>query len=45
MESQESFNNSIIDNVLSFPMRPHMTYLVKQNQGYHNLKTTRKSIF
>jgi hypothetical protein len=45
MESQETFNNSIVDNVLSFPTRHHMTYLVKRNQGYRNPKTARNCGF
>jgi hypothetical protein len=45
MESPETFNDVIVDNFLSFQMHPHMTYLVKRNQGYHNPKTTRKCGF
>jgi hypothetical protein len=45
MESRETFHNTIVDNVLSFPMSPYMTYLVKWNQGYQNPKTTRKCGF
>jgi hypothetical protein len=45
MESHETFHNTIVDNVLNSPTSPHMTYLVKWNQGYQNLKTTRKCGF
>jgi hypothetical protein len=45
MHSQETFNNSIVDKILSFSMHPHSTYLVKPNQSYSNQKTVRKREF
>jgi hypothetical protein len=45
MESQGTFNNSIVHNILRFLTYPHMTYLVKRNQDYRNPKTARKCGF
>jgi hypothetical protein len=45
MQSQETSNYSIVDKFLSFQMHPHVTYLVKPNQSYHNQKTARKREF
>jgi hypothetical protein len=38
MESPETFNDVIVDNVLSFPTHPHSTYLIKPNPSYCNQK-------
>jgi hypothetical protein len=45
IQSQETSNNSIVENILSFPMHPDMTYLVKANQSYRsqNREETRVS--
>jgi hypothetical protein len=40
-----TFNTNIADNVLSFLMHPYMTYLVKRNQSYYDLKTAWKRWF
>jgi hypothetical protein len=45
IQSQESSNNGIVENVLSFLIHPHTTYLVKLNPSYHNRKTARKCGF
>jgi hypothetical protein len=45
MHSQETFDNSIVDNIISFLTHPHSTYLVKPNQSYRNRKTVRKREF
>jgi hypothetical protein len=45
IHSQETFNYSIVDNILSFLTHPHSTYLVKPNQSYRNRKTVRKHGF
>jgi hypothetical protein len=45
MHSQETFNNSIVDNIFRFSMHPHSTYLAKSNQSYHNRKIMRKHEF
>jgi hypothetical protein len=45
MHSQETFNNRIVDNILSFSTHPHLTYLVKPNQSYRNRETVRKRGF
>jgi hypothetical protein len=45
IQSQETSNNSIVENIPSFPMHPHMTYLVKLNQSYRSQKTVRKRGF
>jgi hypothetical protein len=45
MHSQETFDNSIVDNIISFSTHPHSTYLVKPNQSYRNRKTVRKREF
>jgi hypothetical protein len=36
MESPETFNDVIVDNVLRFLMHPHSTYLFKLNPSYCN---------
>jgi hypothetical protein len=43
MHSQETFSNSIVDNILSFSMHPHSTYLVKSNQSYHNRENSEEA--
>jgi hypothetical protein len=45
IQSQETSNDSIVDNILSFLTHPHTTYLVKPNQSYRNRKTARKREF
>jgi hypothetical protein len=45
MQSQETLNHSIVDNFLSFLTHPRVAYLVKPNQSYHNMQTTRKHSF
>jgi hypothetical protein len=45
MESLETFNDVIVDNVLRLLTHPHSTYLVKPNQSYRNRKTVRKREF
>jgi hypothetical protein len=45
LQSQETFNNSIVNNILSFPTDSHMTYLVKPDQGCRNMKTASKRDF
>jgi hypothetical protein len=45
IQYQETFNNSIVDKVLSFTTHPHTTYLVKLNHSYCNRKTARKREF
>jgi hypothetical protein len=45
MESPETFNDVIVDNILRLPTHPHSTYLVKPNQSYRYQKTARKHEF
>jgi hypothetical protein len=45
MQSLETFNDVIVDNIFSFLMHPHMTYLVTSNQSYCNRKTARECGF
>jgi hypothetical protein len=45
MQSQETPNQSIVDNFLSFQRHTHATYLVKPNQSYRNPKIARKCEF
>jgi hypothetical protein len=40
MESPETFNDVIVDNILIFPTHPHLTYLVKPNPSYCNQKNS-----
>jgi hypothetical protein len=34
-----------VDNFLSFPAHPHVTYLVNPNQSYHNMEIAGKHGF